>query len=124
MPHIKEFFTIRSVVAEDTESISYMTLKEHQNVTKALASIEDLAEELQAPQAGAFPWLRGTKQFGKVSRITETQIFVQIPGVAEEQPVDFSKVPGGRRGQLQELTRTGKMAFLESDGRQWPITRL
>ncbi len=133
MPHIREFFTIRSVIAVNQPMLSYMRISkkynEYQNVAFPLGSIGELQEEMQTPGQAPSPGTR-TERGAQTPRTQHRQntssgqqggqwkVGTVLTGTTKgftdalvfikisgqrDQRVYFKNVPEGSYGGLEEL---------------------
>lgn len=132
---IQEFFTIRSLIVQKQEPVSYMTLGEYQNVLSPLDTIGEVARQA-APEppaaSGSAPgdnYPVGTRLLGKVTQVDGDSCTLAVPGKPEPiqvllQDAGPQKGTGKKGGGKKSAPppRKGQTVTVVYDGRHWKVT--
>lgn len=130
--HIREFFTIRSLICQRLEPVSYMALGEYRNVMQGLDSISEVAKRVSdqapgAPATGSAQERDPSLSYGTVMSVSNGKCTVNAGGrLIQALYVQPSKPKKGGKKQGAAGPRPlvkGQRVALRSDGKQWHVVQ-
>lgn len=132
LPHIREFFTIRSLICQRPEPVSYMALEEYKNVMRSLAPISEVAgQAADAPPAAQAPGSAAegdsTLLQGKVTQVSNGKCTVVAGGTLMQafylQAAGPKKGGKKRDGAGPQPPVKGQTVTLRFDGKRWIVVQ-
>lgn len=132
LPHIREFFTIRSLIAEKLEPVSYMTPGECRNADRSLGSIAEVAEQVAAGP-GAADCADEDVRTGKAFSPSRGLCTVLTDGTFERLQAHYPQEVPSKSGARQRGKGKGHTSLqpgnnqrvkIRWDGQRWNVVEL
>ena len=132
LPHIREFFTIRSLICQRPEPVSYMALEEYKNVMQGLDPIPEVAKRVSdqapgAPATGSAQERDPSLSYGTVMYVSNGKCTVNAGGtliqalyVQPSKPKKGGKKQGAAGPQPPVKGQTVTLRF---DGTRWNVVQ-